>query len=314
MKQIPPLILREKYFSKIEKEIISAIRKLIHWPLLLVLAEEHPEYHNAVSSLAGAIQSGSVWYDDGSFRGQFNAMLSRELRALGAVYNARSGIWTLDSSSVPANLKMVQAHADSRYDALRRGLIKTLDGINVDSITEHLRSKESYGKAIEWMNDDFEKTLKNITIAPKLTGHMRDRIADEWGQNLDLYIKDWASKNIIKLRETIQTEAFTGRRSESLENIILQNYSVSRHKAKFLARQETSLLLSKFRETRYAEVGVKRYRWSTSHDERVRSDHRHLNSKVFDFSDPPITDTKTGARNNPGEDFGCRCLAIALVE
>ena len=72
-------------------------------------------------------------------------------------------------------------------------------------------------------------------------------------------------------------------------------------------------MVSKYRQIRYEEVGIDNYIWSTSHDSRVRHDHRELQGKVFSFSNPPITDKATGARNNPGEDFGCRCVAIPVM-
>jgi uncharacterized protein with gpF-like domain len=40
--------------------------------------------------------------------------------------------------------------------------------------------------------------------------------------------------------------------------------------------------------------------------------HRALDGTIQDFKNPPITD-KYGNRNNPKEDFGCRCQAIPIV-
>ena len=269
---------------------------------------------NADDSLLTAIQDGSVWYEQGHFYGAFNARISSRLRSIGALYHSKSKTWSLEDSQLPVEIRAAQAHADNRYTALRRGFLKTLAEANIDSIDQSLKANDTYKRTISWMDDDFQKSVKAITIAPTLTDTQRDIIAEEWGKNLNLYIKDWAAKSIFELRDKVQNEAFKGRRAESLEAMIRESYGVSQRKAQFLARQETSLLMSKFRETRYGDVGVKRYRWSTSHDERVRSDHKHLNGKIFSFSEPPVTDTRTGARNNPGEDFGCRCVAIGLVE
>jgi SPP1 gp7 family putative phage head morphogenesis protein len=71
-----------------------------------------------------------------------------------------------------------------------------------------------------------------------------------------------------------------------MERIIMDNYGVGQRKAKFLARQETALLMSKFHEQRYKEIGVTKYIWSTSNDgDRVRDDHKVLNNKVFFVTD-----------------------------
>jgi SPP1 gp7 family putative phage head morphogenesis protein len=72
-------------------------------------------------------------------------------------------------------------------------------------------------------------------------------------------------------------------------------------------------LTSKFKQVKYESVGVSKYKWSIS-NVRTRPDHKALNGKVFSFDDPPISNTSTGARNNPGEDFGCNCQAIPIIE
>ena len=41
--------------------------------------------------------------------------------------------------------------------------------------------------------------------------------------------------------------------------------------------------------------------------------HKDLDGKIFEFANPPITNEK-GDRNNPGEDWQCRCEAIPIVE
>ena len=315
MKQLPPLGVRDGYWKGIEREIDKALREWLYAPLLRVMEEPHPEYRNAAgSALLAAVQDGTVWYEDGHFRGHFNARISADIRALGGLYHTRSKSWSLPPEDVPADIRVAQARADARYDALRRGFIKTLDNLNIDSIDALQKIRAKYKGAIEWMDGDFQKAVKAIAIPPQLSPAQRDELADEWGQNLDLYIKNWAAENIIKLRQQVQGAAFDGARPESLISLIQQNYGVSKRKAEFLARQETSLLLSKFHETRYAQIGVKRYKWSTSHDERVRSDHKHLNGNIYSFDSPPVTCLRTGARNNPGEDFGCRCVAIGIVE
>jgi uncharacterized protein with gpF-like domain len=38
-----------------------------------------------------------------------------------------------------------------------------------------------------------------------------------------------------------------------------------------------------------------------------------LNGMKFSWTEPPITNKQTGARNNPGCDFGCRCLALPVI-
>ena len=57
---------------------------------------------------------------------------------------------------------------------------------------------------------------------------------------------------------------------------------------------------------------MEEYVWSTSQDSRVRDSHRRLNRKKFRWDDPPVVDPKTGRRCHPGEDYGCRCVALPV--
>jgi SPP1 gp7 family putative phage head morphogenesis protein len=53
--------------------------------------------------------------------------------------------------------------------------------------------------------------------------------------------------------------------------------------------------------------------WSTSHDRRVRDSHKELNGRVFTWDNPPIVDPARGRRAHPGQDYGCRCVAVPVM-
>lgn len=310
MRQLRPMIVKDRYWSAIRAEIQRVLNDLIYKPLGEVLREEI--VNAAGGALLTAIRQGQVWIEDGSLKGEFTAAITRELRRLGAVYDMRRKSWHL--IEIPTDLKIAQAEADSRYDVLRHAVLSTLADIDIESISQRTKTKGSYEQTIEWMDGDFQKAVAGIAIPPKLTDDQRNILARDYSQNLDLYIKDWAAENITALREQVQADAFAGGRGDSIVKLLQHNYGVSQRKAEFLARQETALLMSKFQETRYADIGVRRYRWSGANDARERPDHRELNNKIFSFDDPPVTDRRTGARNNPGQDFNCRCVAVPIIE
>lgn len=310
-----PIPLHTKYFDGIEKEINRIFYEFIYRHLnYVLLSEVGAEIRNANSYLLDAIANGRVWYEDGLFRGQWNAKLSKELREIGATFNPASKTFSLPKDQLPIQIRMAQSHADDRFDSLKRSLIRSLDDMHVESIDNISAVPDKYMRTIEWMNDDWVKTVKAISIPPQLTDQQRGVLASEWGYNLDKYIKNWASENIFDLREKIQANTFGGRRSSALIEYIQENYDVSKRKAKFLARQETSLLMSKFHETRYKDIGVREYKWSGTMDSRERPDHKDLQDQVFSWDLPPVVDRRTGRRANPGEDFGCRCVAIPIIK
>ncbi len=174
---------------------------------------------------------------------------------------------------------------------------------------------------------DFKKTLKNISIAPTLTDGARKRISEDWQENMDLWIKDFTKKEIVNLREKIQKSTFSGNRYETMIKTIKDSYGVTKRKARFLARQETNLLLAKFKETRYTEANINEYIWTCvkmpkdkSPNEHtpgnVRYSHGILDGLTFRWDDPPITTPpgEPARRNNPGQDYNCRCFARPIVK
>jgi SPP1 gp7 family putative phage head morphogenesis protein len=314
MKYGQPLPLKANYFAGIEAEINRLFFEVIYRALAKILEVPKSELANASDTFLDAIRTGKIWYQDSQFFGDFNATISRELKAAGAHWNRDAGTWGLAPDKIPTDWRFSMARAVNHYDTLRDQLTSALDKVDLENIDRTSSIPDVYIRTIDRMEHDLKLSVRAAYegIAPQLTAAQRGIIAAEWGQNLDLYIRDWTSKNIIDLREKIQQSALSGRRSSTLVDIISQNYGVSKSKAKFLARQETSLLLSKFREVRYRDLGVETYRWSTSNDARVREDHKHLHGKTCQFANPPVVDTQNGRRANPGEDFGCRCVAIPV--
>lgn len=313
MKYLQPLTLRPTYYARIEAEIKKLFFKTIYADIVRAIRVPKSEITNAIDdALYKAVADGRVEYDGQLFTGKFTAAISKRLRDIGAVW--RKTGWHLSPEFMPAEISMALAHADSRYQAIASSLIKTLDTVDVDKAFQDSAIKGSYFKTTGEMNADFLKTLGSATIAPELTVVARQIIAQQWGTNLQLYIKDWMQQNILKLRQQVQANAFAGNRAAKLVKVIQANYGVSQNKAKFLARQETSLLMSKMREQRYTDIGSQTYRWSGSMDARERPDHKALEGKIFRWDSPPVVDKNTGMRAHPGEDFNCRCVAIPIIE
>ncbi len=188
--------------------------------------------------------------------------------------------------------------------------------INIDEALKSTSFELQYADIISRVDNLFVETVADvISVKADITDYIKDKIAEQYSENIkNRYIKDFLNEQVNELRELVNQSVFAGNRAENLNNILQERYNVSANKARFLARQETSLLTSVYRQARYQEVGLNKYKWSTSHDVRVRHDHAILNGKIFSYDNPPITNQLTGERSNPGEDFGCRCLAIPIME
>lgn len=104
-----------------------------------------------------------------------------------------------------------------------------------------------------------------------------------------------------------------GAHPDDLRALLAERVDVSKSRAQLIARDQTLKLNSQITQHRQRAAGVTQYRWSSSHDERVRPAHRELDGGVFGWDEPPETNDD-GDRNHPGEDFQCRCVPIPVIQ
>lgn len=314
MKQIPPIPLKDKYWREIQREIERIFNEVLFIPLYKAVGIPVKEVRNAPSTpLEKAIAEGKVWYEDKQFKGTFNAAISKEIKEMGGKWNAKSKTWSY-AATLPAGVSMAIAAASFKYEAMRQAVLTTLSDMNIESIDRLANYGDPYSQTIRWMNDDWVKALKGITVAPQLTDDEVGFLTAEYSQNLDLYVKKWTEESILKMRQIVQDQTFAGRRPESIAKMIQHEFSVSRSKAKFLASQETRLLLGSFHESRARSVGSQFYIWRGRLDQKERHDHRILEGKKIFWDSPPVVDLRTGRRAHAGCDYNCRCVSIAVIE
>ncbi|MDA4635985.1 phage minor head protein, partial [Escherichia coli] len=73
---------------------------------------------------------------------------------------------------------------------------------------------------------------------------------------------------------------------ENLIDIIKERGGVTRSRAKFIARDQTSKLNADFTEARNVALGLDIYEWGGTGDERERDSHLVLNGMLCKYSDP----------------------------
>lgn len=307
-----PLTLKTDYYTDIEREIARFFYLVIFKPLFGIIRDSGLELRNSITPLVDAILSGRVYQDGNRFYGNFSASITRELKAAGAQYDGRTKSWQYPSAP-PPEIQIALANAQANAEKAAAEIIHALDSVNVQQEIKQLDLQPAYDRSLKRMNQDFIKITEKVAIAPKLTPQMADNISKNWAENLDIYIKDFADEKILELRKMVSENAMRGQRSANMVKTIQAEYGVSQRKAKFLARKETSLLMSEYQEQRYKSIGIEEYIWDGVNDARERPDHKELNGKIFTWDSPPVTNRRTGARNHPGKDFGCRCVARAVI-
>ncbi len=120
-------------------------------------------------------------------------------------------------------------------------------------------------------------------------------------------IQSIPSRYFDEIENLVYTGLTTGTRVEELADDIEDRYGVSESRARLIARDQTSKLNGQLTRLRQSELGIEKYTWRTSLDERVRESHQVLEGKVFTWDNPPSV-------GHPGEDFQCRCTAEPFLD
>lgn len=332
------LTMKDSYYKPIEKDINYYFYKFYWEEIFKILEDDKKQLLNSNSALIAAIRSGRIYYKSGLFSGTYNAQISKELRKF-AKYNRRTKKW---EGLAPPDVLAAATVANSRGEKLNKRIQAAIEKIPSRVQAEINKLVYSIQKPLQSMSKEADKSLKSIGVDATMTPELSQRLTDNYTKNQNINISNWTEVEIERLRDVIEKNVLSGYNRRELRELIEVEYGVSRNKAKFLARQETSLFLAEVRDERYVDAGLKYYKWSTSKDNRVvgkpgglypeggtgHGNHYVMQGKICKFSDPTvyadnIEDAKKnkwksklsiGADNtHPGQAFNCRCTSIPLV-
>lgn len=222
-------------------------------------------------------------------------------------------------------------------DLLLKQLDKTLEGkvgkeLNEaartdDALTDLIRVVEHVQRAVDQTLPIDEAELRGVaegvdTFATAQQADIFARVAaidiftpelatglysDFVSANVDL-ITSIDARFFADIQAAVTDAVRTGRSTEELRKDVQARYGVSQSRAELIARDQISKFNGQVTEYRQTSVGITRYMWSTSGDERVRDTHKAHDGKIFEWKKPPAN---TG---HPGNDISCRCIAVSVVD
>lgn len=327
MIQLTPTKRPFREYDRMEARIRVWFFKHLYMPLLEMLDIPKSKIMNSLDDLHWALASGQVTFSRGAFRGKFSAKISKELKGLGAKWDKKTSSFKIMKADLPPP---VIVSIDTSFIGFNNKLAKIdqhLSDIIPAEIVKSLKTADIFDASLFHVEKQFQKNVSKITVAPKLSDKQVKFLSDEWQANMDKWIKGYTEEQILKLREEVRKSVLAGNRYDALTKIIVKSFGETEKKAKFLARQETNLMMSKFNETRYTDAGIHEYKWGCvkmPHDKtpqqhtlgNVRYSHGILEGEIFRWDNPPeVTppNSKKPRHENPGEDYGCRCFAIPVL-
>jgi SPP1 gp7 family putative phage head morphogenesis protein len=317
IKTLKPIKIDASHES-LEQHLAQLVKQHLYLPLVKIIGASSKLLNS--TGLTSALLQGSVSYSDNKFVGKFNAGISKELKDLGAIWD--NG-WVIPSAQLPPEITLAIQQANRAAFLKVTSLLSAINEIDPDKLAEELVVDKFFDKSQFRMEQEFKSNIKALEIAPNLTPERTEVMRREYRDNIERSIKLLTAEQTGELRDKIQKYALTGGRHEGLKgtvqdhlkSVLQDSYNVSLSRVQLIARQETKLAMSTYTYDRYKTAGIRQYKWrcvagTSAHP--VRPIHKALDGKIFSFDDPPVTNEK-GDRNNPQEDFNCRCQALPII-
>lgn len=193
----------------------------------------------------------------------------------------------------------------------------------IDEISDRFFAKwtrREFGKVVRTVGQDTAK-FHARSLNKQLSAALRDGGAVDVVGNepwLVRAIEEFTRENVALIRtipeqffsdleKNIAREVADGARFDKLADIIEERYGIAENRAEFIARDQVSKFQGDLNRVRQQDLGIDKFIWRTSNDERVRPEHEVRNGKTYKWSNPPDGET-------PGEPINCRCYAEPVLD
>lgn len=207
---------------------------------------------------------------------------------------------------------LMRARVDSRQGdllaAARRNLRASIDTREVDALARRYGGRVSDYNAV-----GLRRQLKaGLGADPFIADARLYEVLDTFAQRNVQLIVDVSERTMMDVDAIVQNAVGASRRWEAVALDIERATGMSEERCRLIARDQMGKLYGQINAERQQALGLTRFTWRTSGDERVRPEHRELDGRVFRFDDPP-DDGKFGP-SLPGTPIGCRCSAEPVLE
>jgi SPP1 gp7 family putative phage head morphogenesis protein len=141
---------------------------------------------------------------------------------------------------------------------------------------------------------------------------LAQRVKDFTAENVAL-IKSIPQQMFDQIEQKVISGIRNGERHEEIAKQIQERFAVSESRAKLIARDQTLKFYGELNRARQQAMGVSRYVWRTSNDQRVRDAHGEFDGNTYSWDDPP-GDGSAEEGTHPGTAINCRCSAEPVLD
>ncbi|WP_306583725.1 phage head morphogenesis protein [Fusobacterium ulcerans] len=169
-------------------------------------------------------------------------------------------------------------------DYLLEALQYTIDGINAEITTI---------KGVDFFSQAFvdESIIKKI---------LEENISLIKAEPLK-YLRSY-DKAVAKLVKEKVEEGLT---LKDLSEAIMQTTGVEKARADLIAADQIGNVFAEASKRQFKGIGLKKFKWITAGDKRVRPSHMERDGKIYNWEEPPDGEI-------PGSAIRCRCIASVV--
>lgn len=308
--------IKEAYTKLVEKALFSYLWEGIYKPMFEIMSLKPVIAKNSLNVIVEALRDGKIVYFDGGFRAKdkFTNAQSLQLQKWGAVWDRYEKIYRLPEDKLPNELRVTIAEMRLNDERKIRAIQEWLREVeaNMPYIVETMVFDNEVKTILDDAGNEVKKNIKKIAvIEPDLSEKQKEEIARTYTENVRGYIiKDFAIERIPEMRRKIQELVLQGYRTDKVQELLQKEYGIMARKAKFLAQNETNIMLSEYKKVTYQEMGFNKFIWRTITDGRERNLHKALNGTIWSYDNLPVIDERTGQKGLPGQTYNCRCEQV----
>lgn len=309
MKVIKDFKHLESYTKIIKDKLIEELWEMIYKPMFKIL---NLKAKNEDNPIIQALDKGLIFYENGGFklREKIPNRVAQALIKLGARYDKWEKSYKIAIEDLPneiwESIKESIQNAQKKLAHINQ-FLQYLE-MNLDQVIDSMLFHDEVITVLDDVGNKIQKNVKQVNIIDfDFTQEQKEEIARNYTNNMQLYIKDFVSKKLPEMRQKVQKAVLEGYREIDVQKMLENEYGIAERKAKFLAQNETSIMLAQIKKVHYSAMGFDSFMWHTILDARERPLHRLLNGTIHRFDNPPVIDERTGQRGLPGETYNCRC-------
>lgn len=147
----------------------------------------------------------------------------------------------------------------------------------------------------------------DYTMQPFYDESMIEKIIDENVALIKAEPRKYLRSYDKELKRILKEKDIKGQTIDEITEAIQKATKIERNRANLIARDQIGDIYAETTKHQYTKLGLKKFKWVSVGDDRVRHKHREFNGNIYEWDNPPDNEI-------PGGEIACRCVAAVVRE